>query len=86
MTVIDAVTLVALGDTFPVSAREGVRATLEGRRLIGWIVHTRLLIRFQLHSVWTATHSLGVRRWETEMTAVSIWVCLPAAEVRSCWE
>lgn len=85
MTVVHPVALVGLRNTLPVGAGEGVRAALESRRLIGRIVHARLLIGFQLHAVRTAAHPLRIRRRETEVTAVSVRIGLPAAEIRSCW-
>lgn len=85
VTVVHPVALVGLGNALSVGAGKGVRAALESRRLIGRIVHARLLIGLQLHAVRTAAHALRIRRRETEVTAVSIRIGLPAAEIRSCW-
>ena len=81
MAIVGAVASVAVGDALPVGAGEGVGSALQRGRLAGRVVHARLLVGRQLHAVRTAAHTLGVRRRETEMAAVSVGVDLPVAGV-----
>lgn len=81
MAVIDTVTSVAVWDTFSIATGEGIGSTLQCRGFIGRVFHTRLLIGQQLHAIRTPTHPLWVWGREAEVAAVSVWICLPVAEV-----
>lgn len=81
IAVVYTITLVAGRDTLPIGAGERVGATLQCGWLVGWIIQAGLLIECKLHAVRAATHTLGVRCRKTEVTAVSIRICWPVAEV-----
>lgn len=73
-TVIKAITAILKGHASAVVTGEGKRATLLHGRLLGCALHTRQTVGSQTHSMGAATHPLGIRHWEAEVTAVAIWV------------
>ena len=81
MAVINTIASVAVWDTFAVATGERIGSTLQRGGLAGRVLNTRLLIGRQLHAVWATTHPLRDWGWEAEVTAVSIRICLPVAEV-----
>lgn len=73
-TVVKAVTAIRKGHASAVVTGEGQPATLLHGRLLGRALHTRHMVGSQPHPTGAATHPLGIRHWEAEVTAVAVWV------------